>query len=58
MELALVEDDVVLEDAVEGGCLRCNLKRLRKRRSKWTLLVVLVDVEHGRVEDEGVLGGE
>ena len=48
----------MLEDAVEGGCLRCNLKRLRKRRSKWTLLVVLVDVEHGRVEDEGVLEGE
>ena len=57
VELALVEDDVVLEDAVEGGCLRCNLKRLRKRRSKWTLLVVLVDVEHGRVEEEGVLEG-
>ena len=57
VELALVADDVVLEDAVEGGCLMCNLKRLRKRRSKWTWLVVLVDVEHGRVEGEGVLEG-
>ena len=36
VELALVVDDVVLEDAVEGGCLMCYLTRLRKRRSKWT----------------------
>ena len=36
VELALVDDDVVLEDAVEVELLMCYSTWLRKRKSKWT----------------------